>query len=352
MKTRIISLILLLFLVSCLKEEDIKPGNSDYTPLTVDDDWEISSPENENMNREILDQAYELFFSEDEFVMANSLIVVRNGRIIAEAYCKDPDDINRPHNVQSITKSFTSLLTGIALQKGILTDINTPLYDFYPEAFDDDQEKRKITIRNCLIMKTGIDFNNSDNTEELYHAEGSSLSYILSLPMSYDTGLVFHYNDGAPHLAGGAIARASGMSLEKFADDYLFKPLGIVDYKWEKAADGLNFGAFSLFLKPRDMAKAGQLCLQDGEWNGIQLVDPSWIREATSVQSGTGSAYGYYFWIIPSLEGYYMLGHGGQFIYVCPTKNLVAVYTASPYISDIFFGEFETLIELIYQAAE
>jgi CubicO group peptidase (beta-lactamase class C family) len=128
--------------------------------------------------------------------------------------------------------------------------------------------------------------------------------------------------------------------------------LGINHYHWEKAKDGLNFGAFSLYLTPRDLARIGQLCLQEGQWNGQQVFSSSWIKEATQAHSGTSRPYGYYFWISPSLEGYYMWGHGGQFTYVCPSKNLVVVYTAFPYTSPMLWGDQGKLMELIYRASK
>jgi CubicO group peptidase (beta-lactamase class C family) len=122
-----------------------------------------------------------------------------------------------------------------------------------------------------------------------------------------------------------------GRSLSSFADEFLFKPLGITEWKWESANDGITFGAFSLFMKPRDLAKFGQLLLQNGKWGNQQIVDSTWITEATKpvvTTDGPGSSYGYYFWVYPAYEGYAAAGHGGQFIFVVPSKELVVIYTA------------------------
>jgi CubicO group peptidase (beta-lactamase class C family) len=345
---------LFVLLSSCLKQEPLKLPYKGFTPQAGEDGWMVSSPEKEQMNQPLLDKAYRLFHDENEFPMATCLLVIRNGRLVAEAYAKDEQAIHQIRNIQSCTKSITSLLAGIALKNKIVPDLNVPLYNYYPEAFagSGDIAKRKITLKNCLEMQGGLDFDNDIHTEELFLTEGNSLQYVLSRPMVHDTGQVFHYNDGLPHLAGGVIARASGMSLENFGKAYLFAPLGITDFKWEKANDGLNFGAFSLYLRPRDLAKLGQLCLQNGNWNGVQLFDPSYLAEATRIRTGGTTPYGFYFWILPSLEGYMMEGHGGQFVFVCPPKKLVAVYTAFPYTSELLWGDMNKLLQLIYQAAK
>jgi CubicO group peptidase (beta-lactamase class C family) len=348
----LIAFVSLFLLTCCLKEEPLKRAYPGFTPQNRPDGWMISSPQQENMNLALLEKAYRLFYSPDQFPMATGLLVIRNGKLIAEAYARYEKDVGQVRNIQSCTKSVTSLLVGIALKRKIIPSLNVPLYAYYPEAFDADSAKRKLTLKNCLEMQGGLDFDNNRHTQELFLTRGNSLQYVLSRPMPDDTGQVFHYNDGLPHLVGGAIARASGMSLEAFGKQYLFSPLGITDYQWEKARDGLNFGAFSLYLKPRDLAKLGQLCLQAGNWQGEPLVDAAYLAEATRIRTGGTTPYGYYFWILPSLEGYAMQGHGGQFVFVCPPKNLVAVYTAFPYTSELLWGDMNRLLHLIYKASE
>ena len=350
MKRPVFIFICLSLLSSCLKKDDWKLEYNGYAPVSRSDGWILSSPEAESMDPALVEKAYRLLYSDEDFLMANSLIVVRNGKLVAEAYCRDLSDIDRLENIQSCTKSFTALLTGCALHKGLIGSIADPLYQYIPEYFDDDLDKRQITIRNCLTMMAGLDFDNSENTEEMLMVEGSSLGYILSLDMIEDTGLVFRYNDGLPHLVGGIIAGQSGMSLAEFAEENLFGPLGIDNYKWEATHDGLNVGSAALRLTPRDLAKTGQLCLQEGRWGDRQLIDPAWLQEATTIHAGTEAAYGYYFWIYPALEGYAMVGHGGQYCFVCPSKNLVITYTAFPYTSEIFFDEATRLFELIIKS--
>jgi CubicO group peptidase (beta-lactamase class C family) len=261
--------------------------------------------------------------------------------------------VNKIENIQSCTKSFTSILTGIALDKHYLDSPDQTFNSIFSENFANYPEKKNITIANALTMKTGIGFENGDHTEVLYRTEGSSFDYILSLPVNYDPGVVFHYNDGAPHLVSAAIEKKCGKSLADFADEVLFKPLGITDWKWESAKDGTTFGAFSLFMKPRDLAKFGQLLLQNGKWGNLQIVNSTWIAKATQplvTTEGPGPSYGYYFWVYPAYEGFAAVGHGGQFIFVVPIKKLVAIYTAWPYTSSDFFDNFGELADLILKS--
>jgi CubicO group peptidase (beta-lactamase class C family) len=337
---------------SCLEEQELKLTYEGYTPKQLNDGWAISSPADENLDEGLLEQAFLNFYSAEKFPMGESLLVFRNGKLVAEAYAKDKADGHRLNNIQSCTKSVTSMLTGVALQDRLITNLNQSLYSFYPEAFGADNKKVNITLRNCLSMQGGLDFDNGIHTEELFHTPGSSLQYILGRPMVHDAGTIHHYNDGLPHLVGAAIAKAAGKSLEQFAQEKLFAPLGIQEYKWERAKDGINFGAFSLHLKPRDLAKLGQLCLQNGEWEGEQLISPSYLEEAVKVQSGSNTPYGYYFWLLPAFRGYAMKGHGGQFVFMCPEKDLLIVYTAFPYTDRSLWTDEGKLIEPIFRACK
>ena len=357
MKTRILIVILLgvLFfgMQSCLKDEQLKLAYNGFQPLKIGDDWQVSTPAGENMNEDFLDAAYQLIYNNERFVMARSLLVLRNGKIVAESYPHDPDDAYRIENIQSCTKSFTSILTGIALKKHYLDSLNQTFYSIYPDYFLNHQDKKNITIASALTIKTGINFIDSDNTRPLYETDKSSIDYILSVPKNYDPGIVFQYNDGAPHLISAAIQEGYGKPLSVFADDFLFKPLGITDWKWEAAKDGITFGAVSIFMKPRDVAKFGQLLLQNGKWGNQQIVDSTWIAEATKpivTMYSPGTSYGYYFWVYPAYGGYAAVGHGGQFIFVVPSKKLVIIYTAWPYTSGDMFDNFNELADLIVKS--
>jgi CubicO group peptidase (beta-lactamase class C family) len=357
MKTQLITSLLMgiisLSIPSCLQDEPVKLEYEGFQPRVTGYDWQVSTPSAEAMNEELLNAAYQLVYNNERFVMARSLLVLRNGKIVAEAYPNSPGDADRIENIQSCTKSFTSILTGIALEKHYLDSVQQTLGSICPEYFSNHQDKKGITIANALTMKTGINFVNGDHTEVLYGTSESSVGYILSIPVNYKPGVVFQYNDGSPHLISAAIQERYGKPLSGFADEFLFKPLGITDWKWESSKDGITFGAFSLFLKPRDLAKFGQLLLQKGKWGNQQIVESAWIAKATepmATTAGPGPGYGYYFWIYPGYGGYAAVGHGGQYIFVVPSKKLVVIYTAWPYTSGDMFDNFGELADLIIKS--
>lgn len=334
----------------CMGDENVKLEYRGYAPLQVNDGWVISTPQNEKMEAALVEAAFRLVYDEERFVMSRSLLVSRNGKLVAEAYPHDEADKWQIQNIQSCTKSFTSILTGIALQRGLIDSLNQPLADILQEEFSRHQDKTDISIHDALTMRTGIAFNDGEHTLDLYQESGNSAEYVLRLKKDYPAGIVFHYNDGAPHLVSGAIQKRYGKPLAQFADEYLFKQLQIGDWKWESAKDGRSFGAFSLFLKPRDVAKVGQLLINYGKWNGVQVVDSSWIALATKahVTSGIpGASYGYYFWIYPAYPAYAAIGHGGQYIFVAPVHRIVIVYTAWPYTSGELFDNFLEIADLI-----
>lgn len=353
---RLVLLIGILFTTAaCLQEEKLKQNFNGFSPKVTSDNWAISTPQAENVNEELLNKSYQLVYDDERFPMARSLLVIRNNKLIAEAYPNSDEDFKRLNNIQSCTKSFTSLAVGIAMQKGLISNLDEKLYSIYPQYFDDDIRKRDLSLRHALSMQTGLEFDNGVHTLDLYQNEGSSIEYVLRQNFLHRPGLLTNYNDGAPQLVSAALAEKTGTDLADFINQELFQPLEIENWQWEKASDGITYGAFSLFLKPRDLAKVGQLLLQNGRWKGQQIVDSAYLAEARSAvvtTSGEGKPYGYYFWVYPAWEGFAAIGHGGQFLLVVPEKELVAVYTAWPYTSPKLFDNRDELMQLLVAACE
>ncbi len=344
---------LALLLSCCLMDGPFKLPYKGFTPRNTGDGTSISTPEAELMDREMLDRAFRLVYDEDRFYMARSLLVYRNGKLVAEAYPNDTDDINQIHHIQSATKSVTSLMVGAAIQQGHAIGMNEKLYDILPESFDGVTAKRYITIGDTLTMRTGLAFDNSSDTSELYTTQEDSAAFVLSKSMKYPHGIMMNYNDGSPQLISRVIEKKCGMSLEKFARTALFDPLEIREWKWEHAKDGTSFGAFGLYVKPRDFGKIGILLAGNGAWEGTQIIDPAYLADAvTAHTSGSynNAGYGYYFWTLDAYGGYYASGHGGQFLLVVPGKNLSVVYTAWPYTSAAMFDQSNDLMTLIIES--
>lgn len=350
MKHSTLILFLLILLTSCLKDEPFKKDFKGYGPEELNDGWALSTPEAEKIDKGKLDVAYKMLYQDDRFWMARSLMVIRNRKLVAEAYPHDIADRDLFANIQSCTKTITSIMLGIAINNGVNISVNDRLYDIYPDQFDNDNRERDITLKDALTMRTGLEFNNDKHTLQLYQTDKKSAGFVLSFPRLYEHGTVMNYNDGAPQLVSKAIEVKTGQKLKDYAREKLFSPLNITDWKWESAHDSTTYGAFSLYLKPRDFARIGQLLLQNGSWDGKQIIDTTYLREATTfkVSSNFNNApYGYYFWIDDRNKGFYAHGHGGQILLVVPDKQLVLLYTAWPYTSGDYFDNAFEMMNLI-----
>jgi CubicO group peptidase (beta-lactamase class C family) len=344
MKTfKLIILLDFLVLISgsgCLKDEKLKT-EFNVGAIEIGDGWQISSLASEGFNVNAFKAAVMPLFDEDKYITATSMIVVRNGKLVAEAYIRDFLDRFQKHQIQSSTKCITSLVFGITLDKNYFTEIDQKLYSIIPDAFDEDLRKREITLRHLLTMNSGLKFDNEDLAQELFMKRPKNVNkYILAKPLFALPGEVYNYRDCDPQLISGAIHKQTGLTLDSLADKYLFKPLGITDYYWERNVDGDAWASEALYMRPRDMAKIGQLILNKGNWNGEQLVSEEWIDRSTSTQSdpnadqplNTKVTFGYYWRIQPNGVAIEANGAGGQQILIIPEKNLVIVYTCEPYV--------------------
>lgn len=340
----IFSLILLLVLGSCISDDEIKI-RSNFESEKLNDDWEISKPNLEGLDNEKLQIALDSFFSEDFLQHSKALLIAKNGNLIVEAYAKDYDHRNQLHNIKSITKSITSIITGIALQKDLMDcDLDKTVFSYIPEYFDSDLEKRQITIKHCLMMRTGL--------EDPFYTVASvlpnnSIETSIGVNLVNTPGEQFSYNNGSANIIGGVINKIANTNFEKFTQDNLFSKLNITNYHWVKHDDGRVNPAFDLYLKPRDILKFGQFCLQNGNWNNHQLIPINWLQESTT---NYGNYFGYHWWIIENHNGYYASGHGGQRLWVLPNKNTVILHLAEPSTDQTDLAEIEALLDLIIKA--
>lgn len=348
-------------LPACLADGPVKIDYNDQ-PRQLGDDWEIAAPEEKGFDPAKLRRAFETFFSEDELVPVISLLVIREGALVAEGYARDLDDVHHKNAIMSATKSVTSLATGIAVERGLL-DIDLPLRTWLPSQLAGlGERKAGITVADLLTMRSGLDFPNEDFSMDMAHeVRGDGLRHILEHPLRADPGSRFLYQDCNPHLVSGAIQAAVGRTLADFADEHLLGPLGIRDRLWLAHADGVTYGPYGLYLKPRDFAKLGLLALREGRWGDRQLVSPEWMRRSTAaVVSPTGELalggleYGFYWWVRPEAGAFFAWGHGGQYLYAVPALDLLVVLTAEPDTNrdggDIWPPAFFRLTDLVIEA--
>jgi len=277
----------------------------------------------------------------------HSVLLLKNNTLLFEEYYRDYDR-DKPHDLRSTTKSIRALLLGIAIDKGFVKSVDDPIYDYLPDLRpqkNPDPRKSQITIRHLLTMSTGLECNDWDpkskGQEDRVYKKKDWLQYTIDLPQVNDPGAVSAYCSMGAILVAEIISQSSGMSIQEFAQTYLFDPLEISNIRWEHTNKGevLDSGK-RLYMTPRDLAKIGQLVLQEGQWKEEQLISANWIREATSPKTKiTGIDYGYLWWNFPfqagetTLSGILATGNGGQYIMVFPTLNVVMVFTGGAYNS-------------------
>jgi len=318
------------FFLSLLTDSCRKEENTIRFPLAAE----------HNMDEEILVRAFDNI---QQVGGIASLVVCRDGIIVAEDYYNGyrSDSIK---TVMSVTKTVTSMLVGLALEMGYIEDINDPISKYLTGIVTfPDTVKANITIRQMLMMTFGHAWNGTkpESLYNTYAAMADHLQYIIDLPLVYTPGTVFNYSDGASHLLSVIIKEATGNNTLDFAMECLFLPMGITNVSWSEDDRGYPNGAAGLRISPHDMVKIGNLILDLGRHNGMQVVPESWITEMTTPQISTnndipyGPEYGYQIWVNTSGEHqyYFAMGWGGQFIFIVPDWRLVV--TASCRTADL-----------------
>ena len=327
-------LTMLFVLPGCLNDDELNLHFSSYKPKDISDGLLISNPTDENVDPQLINNTYVDVNNDENLWSIRSLLVFRNGKLIAENYFKDEADISNRHIVWSCTKQVMGLLTGTALDKGLINDVNDPVSLYLNTELQNHPDKANITIKNLLTMKSGIDYNNGEQTDEiLRQIPENSLEFILNRPIKSPQGTEFHYNDGNPHIMSALIQQLVNKPADEFADEFLFSKIEMTNYNWIRYKDGVTLGGFGIETTPRELSKIA-LCVSDsGKWKGQQIISSSWVNKMTSVQTQIDNfeySFGYFWWIDESRNISFMWGVGGQFAFVIPDKNLVVVMTSLP----------------------
>ena len=345
-----------------LAQQRSAPGQGRYVyrmPIQADDGWEVASLDDVGVNSEMLG-ALVAEIREQRLSNIHSVLVVKDGKLVFEEYFEGSDerrgqplgsvhfDRRTLHDLRSVTKSVTSTVVGIAVGSGLLTP-SDPVFSFLSGYGDLATEGRqKLTVGHLLTMTSGFEwderthpYTDPRNSETAMDLSESSVRFVLTRNLVADPGSRFQYCGGCTMLLAALVREATGKNLDAFADEVLFRPLGISEFEWLHHRDGLPIAASGLRLRPRDMAKIGYLYINDGRWKDQQVLPRSWIEESTRahVQLDSISAYGYQWWVdLEPMNGQLTplpvaRGNGGQRIYVVPSLDLVAVITAGNYNS-------------------
>jgi CubicO group peptidase (beta-lactamase class C family) len=335
----------ILVLVLCACQQD--PANPEEA-----NEWPTATPQSQGLDGGVLTH-YSSLAANGEYGEMHSLLVIRHGYLVHEAYYRGFDG-EQLHRIYSVTKTITAVLIGMALERGNIAGILEKVLSFFPQYQDIanmNAWKGAITLRNLLTMQAGFlwDEESTPSTSPqnslfgLYRAP-DWYKYMLDQPMATNPGTTFAYNSGCSVLLGGILNRSGGISASLFAHQYLFNQIGIQQFEWDEGSPGICNTGWGLWLRPRDMAKFGELLLRSGNWQGNQVVQQSWVQTLLSCQVSLDASYGYGFqiWMMPlrpnpAVNDYGIKiawGYGGQFIFIIPSLDMVVVSTAGNFIND------------------
>jgi CubicO group peptidase (beta-lactamase class C family) len=332
------------------------PPDGCGVPVARDDGWPVAfANEDKLVDRDALCRMADRLAASAN---VHAVLVARGGKLVFERYLRGTDEVNdRPvanatfdadtlHDMKSVSKSVASLALGVAIDRGLIGRVNEPIFSFFPELSDlRFPEKERIRLSHALTMSMGLKWveatpstGNYNNDEARMHMAPDPCRYVLGLPVTAPAGQDFFYNTGALTLVSAIIRKVVGCPLDEFARETLFEPLGITGFEWTRVKGDTDAGG-GLRLRPRDMAKIGQLVLAGGRWNDRQIVSNAWIDASMTPRlEATGPYfYGYLWWLGRSLhdgrEVHWAaaLGRGGQSIRVVPELDLVVVVTAGYY---------------------
>ena len=321
-------------LAACLFDQDFK-HDGPTTPEALADGWEISTPESEGLDPQALAAIHTELLDPERFVGALAFLVVKNGKLVFETYLQKLADRDHVHHLQSVTKSFTSLVLGIGRDQQWVPALDTPLCRIVAEHCQGlEPRKQAITLDNLLTMRSGLDFDSAFCTEMWIDNPPDPIRHILDKPLYADPGTKFWYRDADPQLMSYALQALSGRTLESLAAEFLFGPLGITDWYWDHGGHGESMGPHGLHLRPRDLAKVGLMMADGGVWHGTPIIAAGWHDLSTTWKVDPDGhprlGYGYYWWTVPEAAGYSAWGHGGQYAFVIPGQRLVLVMISMP----------------------
>ena len=291
-----------------------------------------STPENQGISSEaILGFLNEVEKRELEF---HSIMILRHGHVVAEGWW-NPYGAHRPHSLFSLSKSFTSTAIGFAVAEGLLS-VEDKVISFFPEDVPESigENLKNMKVKHLLSMSTGHAEDTSERT--FGRVDGDWVRGFLSLEVEYEPGTHFVYNTAATYMLSAIIQKLTGDTLLKYLGPRLFQPLGIEGATWESCPRGINTGGFGLSIKTEDIAKFGQLYLQNGKWEGKQIISSLWIEEATRSHISNGDnplsdwnqGYGYQFWRCRN-NAYRADGAFGQYCVVIPEQDAVIAITSA-----------------------
>jgi len=285
-----------------------------------------------------------------EFRDVHSILIWKDGKLVLEEYFYGYDE-NKPHQLRSATKSFIGTLVGIAIDQGKIKSENELLLPFFKKEYASienmDTRKEKITIKDFLTYRHGMDCNDEDPKtagNELKLIQSPDwIKFTLDLPMVQEPGKISSYCTGCAQTIGRLVEVATETPLVDYADYYLFSPMGIKNYKWRFKPDTSSISTYNqMYLRPRDILKLAIMYYDNGKWQGRQIVSSDWVRKTFEKDD---KEFGY-LWRQKSFDvdgktynSYLATGNGGQKINIWPELNMITVFTGGNYNSWMIYGK-------------
>jgi len=350
-----VMLFLAFILTGCLEEGQLVRKFVTFAPLDIDDGWQLSTPSAEGIDSLGLVQVYKDVYHHPKAWTLRSMLIIRNGKLVAESYLKSESDRLRYNAVWSCTKQVTSIAVGIAIEEGYISSINDSINDYLAPELSNHQDKKNITIAQLLTMTAGINFNIEDDTDAFRkHEVSNSVDFVLGKPLQWIPGTHFLYNNGTPQLLSAIIQKQTGKNLAQYADEKFFSKIGLTRYTWSNYSDGITLGAIGLSMPPRELAKIAQCVCNNGVYNSQQIIPAGWFNTMLSPQvTGLGGYmdFGYLWWIFDN-NIYCMMGRTGQFALIIPAKQLVVVFTSIEQLGGSYEIGFDTALYFAERVAD
>jgi CubicO group peptidase (beta-lactamase class C family) len=297
-------------------------------------DWKVSSLEEHCLESAKVEKAAWYF---EQNYSTSSLLIVRHGELVYEKYFLSPNKLEHRVPIYSITKSFLSALVGIALDQGRLDSLNHKVIEYFPEYFypDTDPRMKEVKLRDLLTMSGGFVWLEDGEIEERWMESGNLVEASINLKFQDMPGEGFNYSNANTQLLSAILTEIVDEPLRDYAQSSLFSPLGIKpkDWSWGVDDQGYYLGGWGMNFRPRDIARFGYLYLNEGYWDGKQVVSRDWVLQSTSkqIEAHPGMNYGYLWWVHPGEAPsiFEAIGYGGQSLYVIPSLDLVVVVTGN-----------------------
>ncbi len=362
----VLTALFLAFVFACDNSTDSPVNNSPYPePVQTNDGWITATLDQVGIRPDSLLSLIDRL-SHTQNHLIHSILIVKDFKLVFEEYWPGKDmpadfgpgfaetDFDRDilHYTASVSKSVTSALMGIAIDKGQISGTDESLFSFFPEYNHlKTSENEVITLDKMLSMSSGYywnefkyEFSDPRDSHYMMFASNDPLGYLLGREMVSAPGTAFLYNSGDTNLLGEIIRRVSSSNtLIDFAEEYLFSPLEITSYHWNvfPRVNNMAFASGGLFLRPRDMAKIGALYMNNGVWKGARILSPEWIvsstRKSIDLEGSRSSGYGYQWWLgrfykdSGTVDYFLALGWGGQYVICIPETDMIIVFTAGAY---------------------